>query len=209
MRCVAWFSEAWWARASLGQSSRRADTFAQRVSVFAGTATQSLTGRSAPKRRCLVRDGPSDASGRDHDLGRRFVERQKARDDAAAVRLLSPRLRRSAVCRCRHQRRSAEQENSRGTGSIRLVDAGRSAGGSCGRRGDALIAVGGVTALPAAPNEKVVGVCGLWSNGALGPGDFRSCPASPRWVRPIAAQAVSAAPWASVLTVEDKVYVGG
>ena len=109
----------------------------------------------------------------------------------------------------RHQRRSAEQENSRGTGSIRLVDAGRSAGGSCGRRGDALIAVGGVTALPAAPNEKVVGVCGLWSNGALGPGDFRSCPASPRWVRPIAAQAVSAAPWASVLTVEDKVYVGG
>ena len=123
----------------------------------------------------------------------------------------------------RHQRRSAEQENSRGTGSIRLVDAGRSAGGSCGRRGDALIAVGGVTALQAAPThlaiggrlqspklpERFIGLFGSWWNGALGPRDFRSCPASPRWVRPIAAQAVSAAPWASVLTVEDNVYVGG
>jgi hypothetical protein len=79
----------------------------------------------------------------------------------------------------------------------RLVDAERSASVYVRPREDALIAVGGVTALPAAPNDKVIGLCGLWSNGALGPETFRSCPPLPGWVRPIAAQAVSAALWAT------------
>ena len=79
----------------------------------------------------------------------------------------------------------------------RLVDTERSASVYVRPREDALTAVGGVTALPAAPNEKVIGLCGLWSNGALSPETFRSCPPLPRWVRPIAAQAVSAALWAT------------
>ena len=53
-----------------------------------------------------------------------------------------------------HGNRGRERK---GAGSIRLVDTGRSASGSCGRRGDALIAVGGVTAPPTAPTQPANG----------------------------------------------------
>jgi hypothetical protein len=90
-------------------------------------------------------------------------------------------------------------------------------------REDALIAVGGVTALPAAPTHLAIGgapsepgiarkvhrTFRLVVERCAGAQGLSVVPSvSPR-VRPIAAQAVSAAPWASVLTDEDKVNVGG
>jgi hypothetical protein len=94
-----------------------------------------------------------------------------------------------------HEKVRRRKSDSRGSRSQRLVDAERSGSVYVRPREDALIAVGGVTALPAAPREDVIGLCGLWSNRALGPETFRSCPPLPRWVRPIAAQTVSAALW--------------
>jgi hypothetical protein len=61
----------------------------------------------------------------------------------------------------------------------RMVDAERSASVYVRPREDALIAVGGVTALPAAPNEEVIGLWGLWSNGALSPEPFGCARLSP------------------------------